>query len=488
MRRIIPLLSIGLLCSPMAYAKSWVALTKSQSFTAESIQASYSSFGDIDTSWTGSIGGFSIETGKKQAKELEKREDILLVVPNETYYANQTPWGLDRIDDRTGLDGDYSVDSHGEGVNVFVVDSGINQSHEDFTGRIVSAMNFVDDRRGPEDCGGHGTHVASTIAGTKYGVANKANIFGLRVLNCRGSGSLSGIIKALNWVADNAELPAVVNMSLGGSKSRGYDEALSRLKSKGIHVVVAAGNSNRDACNYSPAGSPDAITVGSTGRSDRRSDFSNYGRCVDIFAPGENIPAAWIGSSTATNSISGTSMASPHVAGGVALYLALHPYSTLAETKNWLYNVAGQGLVSDAKTSNNRLLFVGNLEGDNLPEPKPEPKPEPNPEAFAILGAKGQSCNEACSSNGARALLFDTQALNSESACRNVLDQLSAPYADKAMRESTDSRYQTGCAVIDSSSRLGRRFSGRWYTTTDVTLDAKSFSFGGLMRACMCAQ
>ena len=238
---------------------------------------------------------------------------------NEIQYNPE--WGLDRIDDLTGLDGTFEFNYSGKNIHVYVVDTGIYSDHNEFSGRVGNGFSAVRDGRGSEDCNGHGTHVAGTIAGQRYGVAKDAIVHAVRVLNCRGSGSTSGVVSGLSWVLENAQRPAVVNMSLGGPRSRTLDRAIERLTSAGINVVVAAGNDSSDACNYSPSAVSSALTVGSSNRNDNRSSFSNYGRCLDLFAPGERITSAWIGEAGSNRTTSGTSMASPHVAGVAALYL-----------------------------------------------------------------------------------------------------------------------------------------------------------------------
>lgn len=236
-------------------------------------------------------------------------------------------WGLDRIDQvNLPLSGGYEFEvknDQGSGITAYVVDTGIDASRSDISARVLSGFTSIADKYGTTDCNGHGTHVAGTIGGTKYGVAKQVNLVPVRVFSCTGSGSTSGVILGLDWIGQSANATSgkvVVNMSLGGTASTALDDAVRGLISKGVPVVVAAGNNNGDACNYSPARVAEAITVGATDISDRRASYSNYGKCVDIFAPGTNITSLWIGSA-ATKTRSGTSMATPHVVGAIARYL-----------------------------------------------------------------------------------------------------------------------------------------------------------------------
>ncbi|UZD56602.1 S8 family peptidase [Shewanella algae] len=274
-------------------------------------------------------------------------------------------WGLDRIDQRDlPLNSNYHYDYDGSGVTAFVIDTGVRNTHNEFGGRASSGYDFIDNDNDSSDCNGHGTHVAGTIGGSTYGVAKNVNIVGVRVLNCSGSGTNSGVISGINWVKNNAQGPSVANMSLGGGASQALDDAVNAAVAAGISFVVAAGNDNSNACNYSPARAANAVTVGSTTSTDSRSSFSNYGTCLDIYAPGSSITSAWYNSNSATNTISGTSMASPHVAGVAALYLAENPVLSPTQLTNLLVSRASSGKVGDAKTgSPNKLLY--SLAGDD---------------------------------------------------------------------------------------------------------------------------
>lgn len=303
-----------------------------------------------------------------------------IITINAVTQANAT-WGLDRIDQISlplNQSYTYSEASSGAGVNAYVIDTGILTTHQQFEGRALHAADFVDSDDDATDCNGHGTHVAGTIASRTYGVAKNAKLYGVRVLDCEGSGSISGVIAGVEWVTANHIKPAVANMSLGGGASQALDEAVQASIQAGVTYVVAAGNSNVTACNSSPARVPQALTVGSTTSSDRRSDFSNYGSCVSVFAPGSDITSTWYTSNTSTNKISGTSMASPHVAGVAALYLSSNPNASPAEVKAALLASSAAGKVSDAKGSPNLLINTAFLMPSN-PNPAPGPNPIPDP-------------------------------------------------------------------------------------------------------------
>jgi len=277
----------------------------------------------------------------------------------------QTPtpsWGLDRTDQRAlPLSNSFTASAYGAGVDVYVVDTGVSTTHTDFSGRLRSGFSAINDGRGSNDCNGHGTHVAGTAAGTTYGVAKAASIIPVRVLDCAGSGSNTGVIAGLDWIIANhsAGVAAVANMSLGGGASLALDTAVQNAINDGVVMAVAAGNSNANACNYSPARAANAITVGATDRTDVRASYSNFGSCLDIFAPGTSITSAWINSSTAINTISGTSMASPHVAGVAAALLSANPTLSPADISSMLRSSATPNVVSTAGTgSPNYLLYL----------------------------------------------------------------------------------------------------------------------------------
>ncbi|TMO60345.1 S8 family peptidase [Pseudoalteromonas aurantia] len=345
------------------------------------------------------LNGVLVDASKKQIHTLLsnpnvkyiEQDQIVSVTPLIDTKADQgnAIWGLDRVDQTDlPLNSNYHYDYDGSGVTAYVIDTGVLISHNEFGNRASHGYDFIDNDNNATDCNGHGTHVAGTVGGNSYGVAKNVNVVGVRVLGCNGSGSNSGVIAGINWVKNNASGPSVANMSLGGGASQATDDAVNNAVASGISFVVAAGNDNRSACNYSPARAANAITVGSTTSSDGRSSFSNYGNCLDIYAPGSSIKSAWYNSNSATNTISGTSMASPHVAGAVALYLDQDPSLSPSQIDSLLSQRSSKNKVSDAKSgSPNELLYtLGTIQ----PPPPPPPVTElTNGQAVSANGANG---------------------------------------------------------------------------------------------------
>ncbi|HEX5586776.1 MAG TPA: S8 family serine peptidase [Acidimicrobiia bacterium] len=311
--------------------------------------------------------GFSAEMPAAAAFGLAHNPHVVAIEPDavvtaQTTQANPPSWGLDRIDQHPlPLDTGYSYGDTGAGVTAYIVDTGIRATHTDFTGRVGSGFSAISDGRGTTDCAGHGTHVAGTIGGATYGVAKSVTLVPVRVLNCQGSGTTSGVVAGIDWAVGNhpADASAVLNMSLGGGISSTLDAAVQRATDDGITVVVAAGNSTADACNSSPSRAPSALTIGATTITDARASYSNFGTCLDLFAPGSAITSDWYTSDTGTNTISGTSMASPHVAGIAARYLQGHPAASPASVATALVAAATPNVVTDPGAgSANRLAFA----------------------------------------------------------------------------------------------------------------------------------
>jgi subtilisin family serine protease len=332
--------------------------------------------------YTNALKGFSAELSDVAVEELRRDPRIRLIEPNRVVKitATQSPtpsWGLDRIDQRNlPLNNSYTYPVDGTGVTFYGIDTGIFFGHSDFGGRAVSGFDAIDGGSA-DDCNGHGTHTASTAGGTTYGVAKNMSIIAVRVLDCGGSGTFAQVIAGVDWVTGDHQAgeDAVANMSLGGSATASLDLAVANSVADGVVYSVSAGNDNFDACFTSPAREPSALTVGATGgifgMSDARAGFSNFGTCLDIFAPGVQITAAWIGSPTATLTIDGTSMAAPHVAGVAGLYLDANAGSTPTQVGNAIINNATTGVVTSPGTgSPNRLLYMGFIEGG---DPNNEP-------------------------------------------------------------------------------------------------------------------
>ncbi|AKH85960.1 serine protease [Streptomyces sp. CNQ-509] len=314
------------------------------------------------------LRGFSAEMSKAEAAEVARDPRVAYVeqdavVRTAETQANAT-WGLDRIDQRDlPLSTTYTYNTTAANVTAYIIDTGIRTTHSEFGGRASVGTDTVGGGQNGQDCNGHGTHVAGTVGGKTYGVAKQAKLVAVRVLNCSGSGTTAGVVAGIDWVTANATSPSVANMSLGGGASTTLDNAVKRSVAAGVTYAIAAGNGNifgtpQNACNYSPARVPEAITVGATDSTDRRASWSNFGTCLDLFAPGVSITSGWYTSDTATNTISGTSMATPHTAGVAALYLQGNPSASPAQVSQAIVNGTTPNKVQDPRTgSPNRLLY-----------------------------------------------------------------------------------------------------------------------------------
>lgn len=297
-----------------------------------------------------------VEAMKKNPNVVSVENDTIMKIDATTQ--SNPDWGLDRIDQKAlPLNSAYSYLQTGSGTTAYIVDTGILSTHQQFSGRVLSGYTAISDGNGTTDCNGHGTHVAGTVGGSTYGVAKNVSLVPIRILGCDGSGASSNVIAGLDWILKNGKKPAVVNMSLGGDANTSLDSAVENLFNNGYVMVVAAGNSNTDACSSSPARVSKAITVAATDNTDTRASYSNYGSCVDIFAPGSQINSSWIGNNTATKILNGTSMATPHVAGVVAEMLQSTPNATPQTISTNLLNQASSNVVKNPSGSPNRLLY-----------------------------------------------------------------------------------------------------------------------------------
>ena len=310
--------------------------------------------------YVSALKGFAADLSDDEVAALRADADVSYIEEDGVYSVDATQtgatWGIDRIDQRNlPLSGTYTYTSTGAGVRAYIIDTGIRTTHTQFGTRASTVY-------GGSDCHGHGTHVAGTVGGSTYGVAKGALLRAVKVLNCSGSGTTSGIIAGIDWVRVNHIKPAVANMSLGGGFSSSLNTATNNLANAGVFIAVAAGNNNGNACNNSPASAANATTVMSSTSTDAKSSFSNWGSCAHLYAPGSSITSAWWTSNTATNTISGTSMASPHVAGVAALYKATFGDASSSTIRTWLINNATTNVISGNPSGTpNRLLYKSTL-------------------------------------------------------------------------------------------------------------------------------
>ena len=363
--------------NPSAIAGQYIVVLKEGTQSSLSAQSAGGLIGSLGLDPQGitvlsvygqAIEGFAAKLSAQNLDKLRANPSVAYVEQDGMMYANATQsnatWGLDRIDQRNlPLNGTYVYNKTGSGVKAYIIDTGINTSHTSFGGRAVWGTNTTGDGRNT-DCQGHGTHVAGTVGSSTWGVAKSTSLIAVKVLDCDGSGTNSGVISGINWALNNkGSATAVANMSLGGPASTAVDDAVNNAGSRGLVMVVAAGNENQNACNVSPARATGSgvITVGATTRSDARASYSNYGTCVDLFAPGSDITSAWIGSTTATNTISGTSMATPHVAGAVALLLQGNTGISASSARTTVLNNTTNGVLSGENGSPDKLLYTLNF-------------------------------------------------------------------------------------------------------------------------------
>ncbi len=333
--------------------------------------------GVLRYTYRSTVRGFAARMSAAAARRLAADPSVAWVEQDSAVHLDTTQngatWGLDRIDQRTQpLSGSYRYDTTAANVHAYIIDTGIRTTHADFGGRARVGTDTVGDWRNGQDCNGHGTHVAGTVGGATFGVAKGVSLVAVRVLDCAGSGTTAGVIAGVDWVTAHRISPAVANVSIGGSASIALDQAVRSSIAAGVTYAIAAGNSNADACNSSPSRTAEAITVGATDRTDSRASFSNFGSCLDLFAPGVSITSDWASGNTATNTISGTSMAAPHVAGAAALYLATHPGASPATVRNALVGAGtADRVLNRAAGSPNVLLCTSPAGG--LPPPGADP-------------------------------------------------------------------------------------------------------------------
>ena len=365
--------------SPDAIEGSYIVVLKDGVSAAAEASEHADQYGaKVTRTFKHALRGYAAKMSESAARRLAADPSVAYVEQNQRVSVaadqlNPPSWGLDRIDQRDlPLDNKYSYSTTASTVTAYIIDTGIRTSHRDFEGRATWGTNTVDSNN--TDCNGHGTHVAGTVGGETYGVAKDVKLIAVKVLNCAGSGTYDGVIAGIDWVTSHHQSgqPAVANMSLGGPASQAVDDAVRRSINDGVTYALAAGNDyGANACNTSPARTTEAITVGSTTSSDARSDFSNVGPCLDIFAPGSNITSAWMGSDTDERTISGTSMATPHVAGAAALYLADNPSASPQAVRDHLVSQGTQGKVGNPGSGSPNVLLYTGSDGNTDPEPEP---------------------------------------------------------------------------------------------------------------------
>jgi subtilisin family serine protease len=315
--------------------------------------------------YTSVLNGFAASLNANQLAALRRNPHVAYIeLDGEASIATTqagATWGIDRVDQRDlPLSGSYTYTTTASNVHAYIIDTGIRADHNEFGTRARMVFNSAGGKN--TDCNGHGTHVAGTVGGTQYGIAKGVRLYGVKVLNCAGSGTWSGVIAGMDWVAVNHTKPAVANMSLGGGASTAVNAAAVNLMNAGVYLVAAAGNSNADACNSSPAGASGVMTVAASTSTDAKASYSNWGVCVNIYAPGSSITSAWHSNRAATNTISGTSMAAPHVAGVAALHKATYSDADQSTLTNWLTSNATSGKIGGNPSSTpNRLLFKSSL-------------------------------------------------------------------------------------------------------------------------------
>ena len=361
--------------APNVVPGSYIVVMKDNALSAQAGTLASRYGGTVNATFTSALRGFSARMSETAAKRLAADPSVAyvqtdMIMSIDGTQAPTPSWGLDRIDQRAlPLNNSYTFPNVTNTVTAWIIDTGIRITHQDFGSRAAHGRDTVDEDNDATDCHGHGTHVAGTVGGTSFGVAKSVQLRAVRVLNCAGSGTTTDIVQGIDFVtAQHTTQLMVANMSLGGGVNTALDNAVANSIADGVTYAIAAGNSNIDACQFSPARTPTAITLGATQQNDARASFSNFGTCLDLFAPGVNITSAWMTSDTATNTISGTSMASPHACGVAALILAQNPSFTPQQVRDRMVADSTLNVVTSPGTgSPNRLLFVNNGGGGNPP-------------------------------------------------------------------------------------------------------------------------
>lgn len=440
---------------------------------AQAAQLVASHGGQLHHSYTGAIKGFAASLPAAALQGVRNNPNVEIIEQDQTVALRQASspqqqatWGLDRIDQADlPLDTQYRFSQTAAGVHAFIVDTGIRADHVEFAGRTLGGYSAIADGNGTNDCNGHGTHVAGTVGGTTWGVAKGVSLTPVRVLDCSGSGSWSGVIAGIDFVANSTRRPAVANLSLGGGASATVDAAVAGAVAKGVVMVVAAGNSNADACTASPAREPTAITVGASTSIDYRASFSNWGTCVDIFAPGGGITSAWNTSSSASNTLSGTSMASPHVAGAAALALAANPGASPAAIASAIVSGAtANRLVSASLGKGSPNLLVYSVAGN-------APAAEPLASTVAIKSMVGSASKSGGNWKASAVITVRDVVTGNTVANATVSGSFSPGGNSKCLTGSNGSCTLTSASIKNNSSSSSS-LSATGITGTLLTYDA----------------
>jgi subtilisin family serine protease len=414
--------------------------------------------GRVERTYSSALNGYAAHMNANQAATLSQDPNVASVEQDGyvSIDATQSPtpsWGLDRVDQRDlPLDNSYTSPNAGANVTAYIIDTGIRVTHTDFGGRAAIGTDTVGDGQNGNDCNGHGTHVAGTVGGATYGLAKSVSLVAVRVLNCSGSGSWSGVIAGIDWVTAHHAANAVANMSLGGGSNSSVDAAVNNSVANGVTYAIAAGNSNADACTFSPAEATSAITVGATNSDDSRASYSNYGTCVDLFAPGSSITSDYGSGDTATATMSGTSMATPHVTGSAALYLSDHLGSSPATVTAGLVAAATPNKVTNPGSGSPNLLdYVGTGSGGGGGTTPPPPATVPGAPVLNGTSAKKMAkLSWTVPSNGGSAItsyrVYKSSSSSGPWSLRATTSGTS--FNDNGLRSGTTSYYQV--AAVNS--------------------------------------